>query len=392
MKNNILTIAFAALCAMPMTAQDNAVDNAVRAILESNVEIKAERARYESELRASESENALSGPEAEFEYKFGPAGTQNRWGVSVSQSFDWPGAYRARSRANGYRAEAFRYLTDAKRMDVALQARTLIYDYIKAQQGLRLLSEARTNVSKLAEFLDKAFEHGNVTILEVMKARRELLAIEKRLYEANIDSRKAAESIRILAGGDLALEDIENFPEEMLRSHDEYRSRLADNNPSVAAATVLVDAARADVSAARLSAFPGFSVGFKHDFEEGMHFNGFSVGISLPFWGKNRKKAAAQAALSASVLDWNYAARSVIAELDTDYAEALHMQSLVKGYRSTFDSEKDYAALLEKAYYGGQLSMFDYLRELNDYIEYKLDFIDLEYRYSIAAARLNRYF
>jgi hypothetical protein len=67
------------------------------------------------------------------------------------------------------------------------------------------------------------------------------------------------------------------------------------------------------------------------------------------------------------------------------------MQASLKGFRESFDNDKDYIKLLDKAFYGGQLTIFDYLRELNDYIDFKLDFIDLEYRYSVAAARLNRY-
>ncbi len=391
MKSNIITIALAALCPIGAFAQQNAVDNAVRAILESNIELKAERARYDAELEESRSENTLAGPEADFDYRFAPSGVENRWGVSVKQAFDWPGTYSARSKANGYRQEAFQLLWRAKSIDLALEAKSLIFDHIKAEQNRKLLAEAKTNISKLSEYLGKAFEHGNATILEVMKAKRELLAIEKRLSEADIESRKANENIKILAGGDFDLSGIDRFPSEPLRGHGEYRSCLAENNPSVAAATSLVEAAKAEVSVARRSALPGLSIGFIHDFEEGMHFNGFSVGISLPFWGKNRKAAAAKAALSASMLDRDLAARRLIAEMDADYSEALAMQASLKGFRESFDNDKDYIKLLDKAFYGGQLTIFDYLRELNDYIDFKLDFIDLEYRYSVAAARLNRY-
>ncbi len=91
------------------------------------------------------------------------------------------------------------------------------------------------------------------------------------------------------------------------------------------------------------------------------------------------------------MLDRDLAARRLIAEMDADYSEALAMQASLKGFRESFDNDKDYIKLLDKAFYGGQLTIFDYLRELNDYIDFKLDFIDLEYRYSVAAARLNRY-
>ena len=42
------------------------------------------------------------------------------------------------------------------------------------------------------------------------------------------------------------------------------------------------------------------------------------------------------------------------------------MQASLKGFRESFDNDKDYIKLLDKAFYGGQLTIFDYLRELND--------------------------
>ena len=91
-------IAIAILCpALVAAAAD--IDSEARRIAATMPSVKPSRRRRQLKKESLDAANVLSGPEAEFEYKFGPE--QNRWGVSIGQEFEFPGVYGARSRKTG---------------------------------------------------------------------------------------------------------------------------------------------------------------------------------------------------------------------------------------------------------------------------------------------------
>ena len=51
----------------------------------------------------------------------------------------------------------------------------------------------------------------------------------------------------------------------------------------------------------------------------------------------------------------------------------------------------NYLELLAKSYDGGQITIFEYLREINEYIDFKINLTELEHRYNTVLTRLNRY-
>ena len=183
MKKRTILYMLAAIMPGVLTAQ-SAFETAVQSIVDTNADLQARHSRYLSDIEAEKAENQLNGPEAELEYKFAPSGVENRWGVSVSQAFDWPGLYGARRKTARYNAEAFRMLYEADRNAVALEARTLLLDYIQALHNVALLTEAENNLRSLDENLSKAYERESATILMVKKTRRELFEISGRRADA----------------------------------------------------------------------------------------------------------------------------------------------------------------------------------------------------------------
>ncbi|MDE7141660.1 MAG: TolC family protein, partial [Muribaculaceae bacterium] len=53
--------------------------------------------------------------------------------------------------------------------------------------------------------------------------------------------------------------------------------------------------AEAEASVAKAGRYPSFSVGYRHAFEEGTHFDGFSVGIGLPLYSRRHSSEASDA-------------------------------------------------------------------------------------------------
>ncbi len=371
-------------------AAQSPFDHAVQSIVDSNAELQAKHSRYLGDIEAEKAENLLEGPEAEVEYKFAPSGAENRWGASVSQAFDWPGLYGARRKAARYNAEAFRMLYEADRNAVALEARILLLDYVQALRDVALLTDAESNLKKLNDNLAKAYERESATILMIKKTRRELFEISGRRAEAEASLLRIKESLKAMGDGNVPLDGITAFPEEVLLPLADYRATMLAADPTLAAHSRLIDAANAGVSVNRAGRLPSFSLGYVHDYEEGFHFNGFSVGISLPSWGKNHSTSAAKAAAIAAGFEKENYAQSLEAGLVSDWYEASDLAIRLVPVKNEF-ADDNYLDLLSKSYDGGQLTIFEYLREINEYIDFKITLNELEHRYSTVVARLNRY-
>lgn len=375
--------------ATAVQAQD--FDSVAREIALRNPQVASIKASYDAQIADAQATNALAGIEVDFDYKFNSEQGDDRWGFSVGQSFDWPGLYHVRRKAGEYRADAFRDLYVADYVSAALEAKQTLIALAVAQQQLAVLEEADRATVKLAEAYDYAFSQGETTILETSKIKLQRFAIANRVAEAEALVEKLKGDLRALNGGeDCTVPSLENV-NLRLQSFDHYREIYEANDPTLRANGKLAQAAAADVKAATAGALPSFKLAYIHDYEEGIHFNGFSVGISLPQWngGKSARKAAKAVALADELGAIDYTHR-LNARLTADYAECSRLDDrLDKARRAFIDDE--YPALLQKALDARKITLFDYLREYNEYLDAKAEYIDLCGRAATAAASLDRY-
>ena len=72
------------------------------------------------------------------------------------------------------------------------------------------------------------------------------------------------------------------------------------------------------------------------------------------------------------------------------YKAACQLSDIMERYHS-LSSDNSYLQLLGKAYDGGELNIIDYLNEINLFASARLSYLDLQYRYNLTLARLNRY-
>lgn len=387
MKIKCICLALVVASAFPAAASD--LDAAARSIAERNPELAASRARYEAEISAVRADNVLPGLEVDFDYKFGKH--ENRWGGSVSQPFDWPGLYSARRRAANVRRAAFEQLYRADYLEQALAAKQLLLDYIRAKSIVDVLAEAQANVDCLEKLYDYAFERGETTILEVRKLSLQAFALSTRRAEAEAELESVVASLRALNGG----EDVNvalgiGFSIEVLEAENLYIDQLVANDPTVAAESSLLSAADNEIALAKQSAFPSFNIGYAYENEGGESFHGFAVGIALPTWSNSARVASSRAERLAVELGAKDYALRLRAQLSADYAAATRLGVRLDAGRNTFGAD-EYPQLLRKALDGGRINIFDYLREYNEYLDAKSEFIELEYQYASVVARLNRY-
>lgn len=354
-----------------------------------NPEVQAASFEIESEYQNSLDANMLSGPEAEFEYKFGKE--ENRWGVSVGQSFDWPGLYSARSKANKYRSYSATLLRSTFLSDKALEIKLAVQTYCRARDLYETYSATISHFGMLKAAYEKNLARGECTILDVK--RIEIECFKAAVEQKEVESELKAAAALLLSLGDQELLDAANiytFKPSAPASFDYYFHAMENGSTLLAYHKSQSQLAMAEASVARRSALPSFKLSFVHDFEEGSHFNGFGIGIALPTWNRSHRTAAAKAEYNARMNDALDCHKQLSTALMAEYAHATDIYPNLQASGSVF-ADNDYPALLKKALDAGQITLFQYISEYVEYNGAKTTYINLLYDYAEALARLNRY-
>jgi len=381
----VLTVTAAAAAPVALQAM-SPIDSLAAVIAEANPAFNARRAELQSRSLSIQAENMLPGPELEGEHLWGPDG-DNRWGAGISQSFDWPGVYSARRQARRASDNAFAQLAEAERAEQVLAAKLALIDLVAARHDAGMLRRIHSNVAELTELTQRALDHGQATILDLRKLQIEGIDISRRLEQAEQERSAAIAELRAMGySGDVP--DALDYP-SVAPDYAAAASRWM-SAPTLAAARAEEMAAKARAAAAARGCLPGFSLGYRHQYEGGSHFNGLSVGIALPAWGSSKAKAAARAEAEAARLQAEAQMAETTARFDDTRRRLMGLEVRRQQYRETLGGS-DYTDLLRKSLEGGQISIITYIQELNFVMEALLSWEQVEKEYHTLLSILNKY-
>ena len=386
-------VAGSVVCGMQSLMAQEQFADIVRGIAADAPSFTAERARMQAEVESIKGENVLENPEVEFERLWSSGMADNKWSGSLSQSFDWPGAYGSRRRAATALATAGKFGLDQTFRQLQVKAAESILQIIAANRKVKILSEMHESMQRLREEYDRAWQMGETTILDVNKMKIEEIRSATELEQAiaEVNALKADLLAMAPSPDGIAMDKVMtlDFPYMELLPEDAY-TEAVETSPEVRYYAAMVEAEEANLAVAKMQRLPGFSLGYVHAFEEGTHFNGLSVGVSLPIY--SRKHAVASAAQLGMAARFDLVARRV--ELETriaaDYASASALKRQIDRFFPLVEGVNN-LILLRKALDGGELSLLDYLQETNYFLRARLDCLDLLRDYSILAFRLNTF-
>lgn len=351
------------------------IDVITHRILDNNPELKSYRISLAGDLDDERAANTMEGPQLDFEYKIG--NRENRWGVGLSQGFEWPGVYTARRKATDARATAFDFLYQSRYKEMELKVKEAILQCLRCREQRQTLDTIALNLEKIYSKVSSEENNDNFTILEIKNLGIQRFLIAKRIDDLDAELASYMLELSKLNGNvvpDWLLADI---PVMKLESLDIYLERFNSNDPYLKSQELALKAAKFDISAAKRSGLPGFAIGYIHDYEEKTHFNGFSIGINFPTWSNRSKLKSIQQAAEAidfTALDYR---NSREAEITTLYYSAIRLSKLVNTGKELFDLS--YPALLAKSFNMGNSTLSSYIFDLNEYLDARMDYLDLKY-------------
>lgn len=348
----------------------NNIDHVLTQIELNNTTLSAYRKSADAEKTGNRTGITLQNPEAEFNYLWGnPSAIGNRTDFSVKQSFDFPSAYSYRSQIANLKNEQAELDYQKQRREILFQARLICAELLYYNSLFTEISKRNNEAQKLATAFKAKFDTGETGILDYNKAQMNYLNMSKELERVEIERKALQSELNRLNGGiEIAFEETNLQLQNIAPGFEEWFATASQNNPVLQWVKTEILLSEKQSKLAVSQGLPKFHAGYMSEKLVGEHFQGVSVGITIPLWeNKNSVKYAKANTLVAQSFEADTKLQ-FYNEMKTLHAKAIALQNSVSDYRTRLGSISN-TELLQKALDKGEISLTDYFFEQSLYYE-----------------------
>jgi outer membrane protein, heavy metal efflux system len=391
MKKRSITLLLTCLVLIPLTAQTD-LEQVLRKIENNNKSIQAQQQSLEARKMAFKSDMRLYNPNVEYDFLQGqPFSAGNQTDILVNQVFDFPTTYsRKKELASGQTTQAeLDFLSG--RQEILLEAQqtmlSLIYRYKLQQQ----IAERKSATEKLLQDFEKKLETGDGNILDVNKAKLQLIEINKD-YQLNTSQiNQLIQNLNGLNGG-LEIEFTANqYPEDIsLPAFEEFYEELKSLDPMWRFYELESNTAKKQVEVMKAMALPKLEAGYRYQGILGATFQGFHVGTTIPLWENKYRVRQKEAELSFAGLQWIDYQNERYYALKQRYEQYEKLSSTLREYREVLGTLNS-IAYLDKALALGHISTIEYFLESNYFYMAYTNYLQTENEYYQVKAELLRF-
>jgi outer membrane protein TolC len=363
MKKICLLLTAMAVMALPAAAQD-AVERILTEVEAHNPTLGALREAVKAQKLANRTGIAPENPAVALNYLWGtPGSIGNRTDVSVSQTVDMATLLGIKAKIADAQDSRDEWQYRAGRMAILLEAKQLCIDliYFNALHGE--VAVRLEHAGALADAYDRRLERGDVSRLEYNKAQLNLVTAGGESERVRMARNELLAELRRLNGGHEVALDADRFDDTAFPADfDEWFLRAALQNPALAAIRQEVEISRRRVGLSRAMGMPALTGGYMSEKVGGEHFQGITVGVTIPLWENRNRVRHARAAARAAEMQHSDATQQLYHHLKMRYQRAAELKGLAVAYRRALDMLNS-APLLRRALEAGEISILDYIVE-----------------------------
>ncbi len=388
MKSKILTIGSLFLCLQCFG--QNGLGEVLRQIEENNPQLVAARAEHEVQMLENKSEAKLDNPEIEYGHLYGAEDLGIKRNISFSQSFDVATISGMKSRQVSRQNElsSFRYRTE--RIDILLQAKQNCIDLVHKNILLEELNKHLADAQTLVKSYSKRLEAGESTILDLNKAKVHLTAVQSGISRVKVEIKGLQSDLRTLNGGEeIAFAMTEYDVSDILpEDFDSWYEETSMKNPALQYFKQEVAVSQGKLAIDKTAWMPKLALGFMGEYRSVEKFSGITFGVNIPLWSNADKVRQAKAQTVAAKAREDASALEVRNQYIKLYEEARSLKALSEEMRRSLN-ETDNRSYLLTAQSKGEISIVDYLVEMDMYYEVLEQTLACERDYRQALAALN---
>lgn len=385
----IFILLSAALCVGSMSAQDDFAQT-LQAIEQNNTALKALRAAAEAEKAENRADLSLDDPEIEFNQLWGsPQGVSDRRDFKAIQPLDWGTLLGKKRRVAACRNNLVDENLREARREVLLEARRCLLDLTNANAQLAQLEHRRKHLETALVAEQRKLDEGEGTQLEYNKVSRNMLLLQAQIQTVSAERDLLLTRLAGLNGGEPLSFTCAEFPAplELPESFSDWWQSIRGTLPAISAAAGEVELSRSQLALTRAGNWPSLAVGYMREKTFGEHLQGITVGITIPLWNTKRRLRSAKAAITAAEIRREDVQLRQQTEAEQLFRRVHGLRQVAETYRRAF-TESSNAELLEKALAGGQISVLEFVDELNEYFDAADQLRQAEYEYHSAVLDL----
>jgi outer membrane protein, heavy metal efflux system len=370
----------------------NTIDTILQEVNTNNSAIRSNAAYWSAQKAQYRTGLTPYDPQVEYDYLFGsPAGAGNQKDFSVTQRLDFPTAYSRKKRLSVEQASQADLQQQVFRQDILLEAKLITLELVYLNKRQAALRERARQTVQLQESYEKKLARGEVIILDVNKAKLQLLNIQNEQAFNENEIKKLHTRLSALNGGfPIIILDTVYFAIPVVPDFERLDSVIEANDPIIKVYDQEKLIMEKQVGVQKALNLPKIETGYHSQGILGQSYKGIHAGISIPLWeNKNRLRTAR--------LNVDYATENITRhrlehrmENKELYDQLAVRQKAMKDYESLFASLNN-AYLLDKALQLGQITVIQYFQEESYYFSALDKYLQLELEYHKAIAQLYKF-
>lgn len=385
MRKTILIIA--TLLALPAFSQQS-FDGVLKSVEENNYTLAAAKESVKANKLANKMGLTPSDPEVEFGYMWRNVEGGNKKAVNVRQGFDFPTLYAQRGKLANTKNDSEDVSYSVSRMNILLEAKTVCIELVKQNALLRLYENQLANAVEISQTIERMDKSGEANLLDKNKAQLNVATLLSEVEAIKLEKARLMKDLVRLNGGKEITFDVAQFEAvELPSDFAEWYAAAEAQNPNIQYLRSMVDVKEREVKVSKHEWLPKLSVGYSGEFLDAEKTQGVSVGVSIPLWqNKNRIKQAKAEALAAEYAK-NDAELNLENSLQTLFERVKVLQTSAASIGKAIEMHNN-EDLLYKAYNAGELSLLEYLLEVEYYISVKTKLLETQSEMTQAYAQL----
>ncbi|MDL2323148.1 TolC family protein [Bacteroidales bacterium OttesenSCG-928-A17] len=382
MKKKII-ILYLISCTVSLSAQQNILQE----IEQNNTVLSA--LRHQTEADKTENKTGLypENPEVEFAYLWGNSDeTRTDW--SVSQGFDFPTTYYHKKKFSDLQNRQLDLQYQVERKDILLEASMLCIQLIYWNALSDKLEEQLNLTQQVADAYRKKYEAGDASLLDMNKAQYDLTDALKEYRNAVTEKEFIQSELTRLNGGISFQLTAKTFPQFVLPLHFEswYEERK-EKNQLLKFYRQSVHLSSENEKLQRSLNLPKIKAGYMSEKVMNEHFQGVTVGVSVPLWeNKNTVKQIKAQTLANREMEKNETLKDYH-QTRALYKKAQNLQLTVSDIKKQ-QEEDNTVYLLKKSLNLGEISLIEFILELGIYYDMQQSMLEMERDLHLTASEL----
>ncbi len=372
------------------TAQAQNEYNAVlQQIEQNNTTLSAFRQQTEAQKLGNRTGLAPANPEIEFNYLWGnPSAIGNRTDFSVTQTFDFPTVYAHRSKIANLQNENAEMQYKAERLTILLSAKQACVELVYYNAILKEYTVRLHTAELIANAYKFKLDKGEANILEHNKAQLNLTTIQAEVAQMEVERSTLIAELRRLNGGkELSTYDFQLSTSVLPANFEEWYTTAEIKSPIIQYVSAQIEISKQQVKLNRAMSLPKFTAGYMSEKIVGEHFQGITVGMSIPLWENKNRTRQAKAQLQATEAIFEDSKLQFYNRLQTLYQKTFALQKNARRIRQSLENNNN-EPLLKKALDAGEISLLNYLLEIEYYYNAVNKALEAERDFELAVAEL----